>query len=255
MAQEIELKLAVPDAAAAAALVAWLDANARAVGESHLLNVYFDTPAHELAQARAALRLRRDGTRWLQTLKTAGRSEAGLATRNEWESEVAGEALEPERLETEARTLLEPLLGRLQPVFRTDFVRRTWRLRCPLTGADGTQAGTGIEAEIEAALDAGEIAAVAQDGTTPASASASASASAAASASASAAARETIHELELEWLSGDPSQAAATLRALGERLGAVAALTPSDRSKAARGYALARQAGQADQAGSPAGAA
>lgn len=243
MAQEIELKLAVPDAAAAAALVAWLDANARAVGESHLLNVYFDTPAHELAQARAALRLRRDGTRWLQTLKTAGRSEAGLATRNEWESEVAGEALEPERLETEARTLLEPLLGRLQPVFRTDFVRRTWRLRCPLTGADGTQAGTGIEAEIEAALDAGEIAAVAQDGTTPASASASASA------------RETIHELELEWLSGDPSQAAATLRALGERLGAVAALTPSDRSKAARGYALARQAGQADQAGSPAGAA
>ncbi len=243
MAQEIELKLAVPDAAAAAALVAWLDANARAVGESHLLNVYFDTPAHELAQARAALRLRRDGTRWLQTLKTAGRSEAGLATRNEWESEVAGEALETERLDTEARTLLEPLLGRLQPVFRTDFVRRPWRLRCPLTGADGTQAGTGIEAEIEAALDAGEIAAVAQDGTTPASASASASA------------RETIHELELEWLSGDPSQAAATLRALGERLGAVAALTPSDRSKAARGYALARQAGQADQAGSPAGAA
>lgn len=232
MAQEIELKLAVPDAAAAAALVAWLDANARAVGESHLLNVYFDTPAHELAQACAALRLRRDGTRWLQTLKTAGRSEAGLATRSEWETEVAGEALEPARLETEARTLLEPLLGRLLPVFRTDFVRRTWRLRCPLTGADGTQA----EAEIEAALDAGEIAAVARDGT----------------AQASASARETIHELELEWLSGDPSQAAATLRALGERLGAVAALTPSDRSKAARGYALARQAGQA---GSPAGAA
>jgi inorganic triphosphatase YgiF len=236
MAQEIELKLAVPDAAAATALVAWLDANARAVGQSHLLNVYFDTPAHELAQARAALRLRRDGTRWLQTLKTAGRSEAGLATRSEWETEVAGEALEPAQLETEARTLLEPLLGRLQPVFRTDFVRRTWRLRCPLTGADGTQA----EAEIEAALDAGEIAAVAQDGTAQASASASASAC------------ETIHELELEWLSGDPSQAAATLRALGERLGAVAALTPSDRSKAARGYALARQAGQA---GSPAGAA
>jgi len=245
MAQEIELKLAVPDAAAAAALVAWLDANARAVGESHLLNVYFDTPAHELAQARAALRLRRDGTRWLQTLKTAGRSEAGLATRNEWETEVAGEALEPARLETEARTLLEPLLGRLQPVFRTDFVRRTWRLRFPLTGTDGTQAGTGIEGEIEAALDAGEIVAVTQDGTARTSASASASASA----------REIIHELELEWLSGDPSQAAATLRALGERLGAVAALTPSDRSKAARGYALARQAGQADQAGSPAGAA
>ncbi|UXC36378.1 CYTH domain-containing protein [Cupriavidus gilardii] len=235
MAQEIELKLAVPDAAAAAALVAWLDANARAVGESHLLNVYFDTPAHELAQARAALRLRRDGKRWLQTLKTAGRSEAGLATRNEWETEVAGEALEPAKLDDEARALLEPLLGRLRPVFRTDFVRRTWRLRCPLTGAGAgeTHGQAQGEAEIEAALDAGVIAAVSEDGTTPASGSA----------------RETIHELELEWLSGDPSQAAATLRALGERLGAVAALTPSDRSKAARGYALAKQAG------SPAGAA
>lgn len=230
MAQEIELKLAVPDAAAAAALVAWLDANARAVGQSHLLNVYFDTPAHELAQARAALRLRRDGARWLQTLKTAGRSEAGLATRNEWETEVAGEALEPARLPAEARALLDPLAGRLQAVFRTDFVRRTWRLRCPLTGGGEGQ----IEAEIEAALDAGEIAAVTRDGTTRTSA------------------HETIHELELEWLSGDPSYAAATLRALGERLGTVAALTPSDRSKAARGYALARQAGQA---GSPAGAA
>lgn len=233
MAQEIELKLAVPDAAAAAALVAWLDANARAVGESHLLNVYFDTPAHELAQARAALRLRRDGKRWLQTLKTAGRSEAGLATRNEWETEVAGEALEPARLDDAARALLEPLLGRLRPVFRTDFVRRTWRLRCPLTGADEAPGQAQAEAEIEAALDAGVITAVSEDGTTPASGSA----------------RETIHELELEWLSGDPSCAAATLRALGERLGAVAALTPSDRSKAARGYALAKQAG------SPAGAA
>ena len=230
MAQEIELKLAVPDAAAAAALVAWLDANARSVGESHLLNIYFDTPAHELAQARAALRLRRDGARWLQTLKTAGRSEAGLATRSEWETEVAGEALEPARLPAEARALLDPLAGRLQPVFRTDFVRRTWRLRCPLAGSGERQG----EAEIEAALDAGEIAAVTQHGSTPTSA------------------RETIHELELEWLSGDPSYATATLRALGERLRTVAALTPSDRSKAARGYALARQAGQA---GSPAGAA
>ncbi len=231
MAQEIELKLAVPDAAAAAALVAWLDANAQAVGESHLLNVYFDTPAHELAQARAALRLRRDGKRWLQTLKTAGRSEAGLATRNEWETEVAGEALEPAKLDDEARALLEPLLGRLRPVFRTDFVRRTWRLRCPLIAADQAPGQAQAEAEIEAALDAGVIAAVAQDGSTLTSA------------------REAIDELELEWLSGDPSCAAATLRALGERLGAVAALAPSDKSKAARGYALARQAG------SPAGAA
>ena len=67
MAQEIELKLAVPDGAMPA-LAAWLDGQGQARGEHTLLNVYLDTPARDLASARAALRLRRRGEQWLQTL-------------------------------------------------------------------------------------------------------------------------------------------------------------------------------------------
>ncbi|MFJ4292536.1 CYTH domain-containing protein [Cupriavidus sp. NPDC089707] len=201
MPQEIELKLAVPDAALAP-LAAWLDANGQPQGEATLLNVYLDTPAHDLAQARAALRLRRKGAQWLQTLKTAGSSQGGLATRHEWETEIAGEAIELQTFPAEAQTVLAPLVGKLAPVFRTDFIRRTWIV---------TQDG----ARIEAALDSGTITA---RGST---------------------AQERIQELELEWLDGDAANAADALRAFAARLAAVATLAPLDLSKAARGYRLA----------------
>lgn len=199
MAQEIELKLAVPDFALGV-VAAWLDANGAPQGEVTLCNVYLDTPARELAKAHAALRLRRKGEQWLQTLKTAGDSQGGLATRHEWENPVAGEAIELDAFPDEARTLLAPLADRLAPVFRTDFVRRTWLVE---------EGG----ARIEAALDTGRIIAGAHE--------------------------EPIQEVELEWLSGDQSHAADTLHALARRLQAVAPVTPSDLSKAARGYRLA----------------
>ena len=164
MPREIELKLAVPDAALAA-VAAWLDAHGEARGETTLLNVYLDTPGRDLARQRAALRLRQKGSQWLQTLKTAGSSQGGLASRNEWECEVAGEAIELSRFPDDARAVLAPLAGQLAPVFRTDFVRRTWTV---------TQDG----ARIEAALDTGTITAPGQ------------------------AQVETIQELELEWLPG-----------------------------------------------------
>ena len=207
MPREIELKLAVPDAALAA-VAAWLDAHGEARGETTLLNVYLDTPGRDLARQRAALRLRQKGSQWLQTLKTAGSSQGGLASRNEWECEVAGEAIELSRFPDDARAVLAPLAGQLAPVFRTDFVRRTWIV---------TQDG----ARIEAALDTGTITAPGQ------------------------AQVETIQELELEWLPGadddggdDSHRAEAALRAFAARLAHVAPLTPSDLSKAARGYRL-----------------
>lgn len=208
MPREIELKLAVPDTALAA-VAAWLDAHGEARGEATLLNVYLDTPARDLARQRAALRLRlkdnQTGSQWLQTLKTAGSSQGGLALRNEWECEVAGEAIELSRFPDDARAVLAPLAEQLAPVFRTDFVRRTWVV---------TQDG----ARIEAALDTGTITAPGQ------------------------AQVETIQELELEWLPGedgdDSPLAEAALRAFAARLAHVAPLTPSDLSKAARGYRL-----------------
>lgn len=205
MAREIELKLAVPDAALAA-VAAWLDAHGEPRGETTLLNVYLDTPARDLATARAALRLRKNGAQWLQTLKTADKSAGGLAARHEWEMEVAGEALEVDRFPAEARAQLAPLANRLAPVFRTDFVRRTW-----IVEQDGER--------IEAALDTGTISA---PGVT---------------------ATERIQELELEWLPGhdaDEARAEAALRAFGQRVAHVAPLAPADLSKAARGYRLTR---------------
>lgn len=207
MATEIELKLAVPDAALAA-VAAWLDAHGEARGETTLLNIYLDTPGRELAQARAALRLRRKGQQWLQTLKTASKSTGGLSTRHEWETEVAGEAIDLSRFNEEARAVLAPLVERLAPVFRTDFVRRTW-----IVEQNGER--------IEAALDTGAISA------------------------AGTARTERIQELELEWLprdaataGADDATAEAALRAFARRLAHVAPLQPSDLSKAARGYRL-----------------
>ncbi|WP_423192478.1 CYTH domain-containing protein [Cupriavidus sp. H18C2] len=205
MAKEIELKLAVPDAALAA-VAAWLDAHGATRGETTLLNIYLDTPARDLAAASSALRLRQRGNQWLQTLKTAGRSAGGLAARHEWEVEVAGEAIELDRFDADARAVLAPLADRLAPVFRTDFVRRTW-----IVEQDGER--------IEAALDTGTIRA---PGT---------------------ARTERIQELELEWLPGshaDEAVAEAALRAFAARIGHVAPLQPSDLSKAARGYRLTR---------------
>lgn len=207
MAKEIELKLALPDAALAA-VAAWLDAHGEARGETTMLNVYMDTPARDLARARAALRLRRKDTQWLQTLKTAGKSGGGLAARHEWETEIGGEAIELDRFDAQARDVVAPLAERLAPVFRTDFVRRTW-----IVEQDGER--------IEAAIDTGTISAP------------------------STAATERIQELELEWLPGkgatadqDEARAEAALRAFAQRLGHVAPLTPMDMSKAARGYRL-----------------
>ncbi len=68
---EIELKFQVPEAARAAVLaaVAGRGGTARSV---RLQAAYFDTPDGRLAAAGVALRLRREGTRWVQTLKAAG---------------------------------------------------------------------------------------------------------------------------------------------------------------------------------------
>ncbi len=49
------------------------------------MNQYFDTPERDLARAKVALRLRRDGEEVIQTLKTRGQSVAGLSERNEYD--------------------------------------------------------------------------------------------------------------------------------------------------------------------------
>jgi len=111
-------------------------------------SVYYDTPERALLRAGLVLRLRADGGRWLQTLKTEGQAAAGLHVREEWEWPLPGEALDFGLLATtpEAKLFRAPRLrAKLAPVFRTEFERTSLRLGF----ADGSLA--------ELCLDSGEI--------------------------------------------------------------------------------------------------
>src|SRR3990167_3239704 len=63
--------------------------------QRELFNQYFDTPARDLARAKVALRIRRDGDAFIQTLKSRGQSVAGLSERNEFDWYLERPELEP----------------------------------------------------------------------------------------------------------------------------------------------------------------
>ncbi len=137
---EIELKFEM-DAAAAGAISERLGLEAEGEVRS-LRSVYFDTPEADLHAHGLVLRVRDDGGRRVQTVKTAASN--GIR-RGEWECEVEGPAPD---LEAAAKTPLCEVLGRkaaiLEPVFETRVERTTRRLHI-----DG--------AVIEAALDRGVV--------------------------------------------------------------------------------------------------
>lgn len=109
-----------------------------------LYNVYYDTPKLDLHRNAMALRLRRVGGQWLQTLKGGGEVRAGLHQRNEWEIPVSGEALEfPSSPEWDAH-LPPSLRKKLRPVFVTDFSRTSRMLDWQ-------------GAQIELCIDQGEV--------------------------------------------------------------------------------------------------
>src|SRR3569833_3075081 len=64
---------------------------------ARLVSIYFDTADDALARAGIALRLRRDGTRWVQTLKgpADSGSGAGIASRPEFDHPLAPAAQPP----------------------------------------------------------------------------------------------------------------------------------------------------------------
>jgi inorganic triphosphatase YgiF len=109
-----------------------------------LHSIYYDTADLELCQRAMALRLRRVGTQWLQTLKGGGQVSAGLHQRNEWEMPVSSEQLDFEALKQSGGELPSGVQKRLQPVFVTEFSRSI-----RLVNYEG--------AEIELCMDSGEI--------------------------------------------------------------------------------------------------
>ena len=212
MARETELKLLI-HARELPRLLAHPLLAGRTPLRQHLYNTYFDTPALTLMARRIAVRERRVGRRTLLTVKTAGSSVGGLSQRGEWEGPTRAGAPDFMALVNDAALAqeLSALAGQLVPVFRTDFIRRSWLI------AHGP-------AEIEVALDQGAI----TTGHTPATPHGTRS--------------EPILELELELKSGPVDALFALAKALARGPGGPPGrglwLLPSDRSKAERGLAL-----------------
>ncbi|MCB1954229.1 MAG: CHAD domain-containing protein [Rhodocyclaceae bacterium] len=129
MSNEIELKLGLPANALAALRRHPVVRDAPRVGRSQLLaNTYFDTPDMDLAARKIALRTRRQGQRWLQTVKGHRASAGGLSSRPEWEHPYLG-AFDFTVVDDDAiRGELEAQAERLIPLFTTDFRRETRRI-------------------------------------------------------------------------------------------------------------------------------
>lgn len=166
-----------------------------------LLNQYFDTPERALAEARVALRLRRDGDTVIQTLKCRGTSVAGLSERNEHEWQLDKVKLDLKKLDDSCwpAQLADLDKKTIKPLFTTDFTREY---------ADIAWGRGKAKVVIEAALDQGFVIAGKR--------------------------KEAICELELELREGEP----AALLELAAELAASVALMPCDISKAERGYRL-----------------
>ena len=166
-----------------------------------LLNAYYDTDRGDLARAQVALRIRRDGEQFIQTLKSKGASMAGLSERNEWDWYVGDDNLVMSHLDESCwpASLQELDKQQLKELFRTDFTRQSVEL--------AWQAHD-VPTRVEVALDQGRVITAQGD--------------------------EQICELELELREGRPE----TLLELAMQLAADIALMPCDISKAERGYRL-----------------
>jgi len=128
---EIELKLAIAPGDVSALRQSALLREKCISGPARrkVFNIYFDTAEQALRQNGMALRLRRSGGQWSQTLKTAGVASGALSARGEWEEVLPGPQLDLSLLR---ETPLAKLAGRdrlhltLMPVFTTVFNRTIW---------------------------------------------------------------------------------------------------------------------------------
>ncbi|GAA4343989.1 CYTH and CHAD domain-containing protein [Pigmentiphaga soli] len=122
---EQEIKLFVPPAArkAVAAQLASLAASRRV----RLRAMYFDTADRQLASRRAAIRLRQEGRKWVQTFKMEG---GDAVSRIELNHPVSAPQLDLSVYAgTPAAPLLERLEGPLEARYETDVMRASCRVR------------------------------------------------------------------------------------------------------------------------------
>jgi triphosphatase len=146
--REFELKFQVPPARRAEVLAALRHGS---VAKEHLQARYFDTPQGALQHAAMVLRLRKEGRRWVQTVKCADgrgafdRLEHNVPTKAGAEADIALHDGTP------VAALLQAAFERtgesaadLQPAFATDIVRLTRTV-------------TTAQTEVELALDEGRL--------------------------------------------------------------------------------------------------
>ena len=179
MVVELEIKLTLSERAQAQALE-WLLAlpEAKPGGQKLLVNRYYDTPDAALNRARAALRVRQSGNRYIQTLKTQGEFVDGAHRRQEWEWPLPGPELDLSLLEsTPVKQQLD--LQQLRVAFETNFTRQVIMLET-------------ADAVVEVAVDSGEIVGGVQS--------------------------RALHEVEFELKSGNPASLMSWARMLSDEV-------------------------------------
>ena len=201
VAAEIELKLRVAPTRLREMLVLPLLTPARGTTTHKLAATYFDTPALALSQRRIALRVRREGRRWVQAVKGGGSAASGVHQRLEIETvlrdphpDLSVLPRHPVSRILQSKKVAESLV----PVLHTE-ITRSLRMLEPAPGV-----------LIEAAIDRGVI--------------------------RSGRRREAVCEIELELKSGPVS----ALFELAQQLAQAVPLALEHRSKAERGYDLFR---------------
>jgi len=114
------------------------------IHSNELVNIYFDTPDLQLNKQKMALRVRKKGSLYIQTLKTKGQSVNGLSQRGEWEWNLVKPTLNVQYLKQCEAWPASINTEVLMAVFETNFTRYQIELDWQ-------------ESRIELALDQGEI--------------------------------------------------------------------------------------------------
>lgn len=169
--------------------------------QKELFNKYFDTESYTLTAAKVALRVRKDGEQFIQTLKAKGHSLGGLSERDELDWYINSSQLDLSVLDTQhwPKDLATLDRAALIPIFSTDFTRDYVLVEWQVTDH---------MAQIEVALDSGLVKAGNK--------------------------QEAISELELELRGGSADAMLDFAIVLAKQF----PLIPSDTSKAERGYRL-----------------
>ena len=179
--------------------------------QKYLHNTYFDTKNHRLRGTDIGLRIRKDGDHYIQSVKSAGRVVGGLYQRNESEHTIPEDKLQLELVDEPYLMILleeaEEEDGPLAPIFTTNFNRDV--VTIDYNGA-----------QVEVALDQGQINCMAEESSTIAQES------------------QDLCEVELELKEGE----ASVLFDLGRELIEQFDLVLDSESKAERGYRLCHSA-------------